>query len=275
MSTTKLPHVVCQPTDAALLSRDTNPRVTSSNNGERVAMKPRHRWYEPLKFVVEYLSAIIFLVLAAPFLLVAAAMIKWTSRGPVFYLQTRLGRNGRKFRVIKLRTMIHNAEANTGPVWSTTGDSRITPVGQFLRNTHIDEFPQLMNVLLGQMSLIGPRPERPEIVQDIEWKIANYRKRLLIRPGITGLAQMNLPPDSDLESVDRKLRHDLFYIRYHSPWLDSQIFCATAWLLLKTMVRGGWKIVALPTTEKVDDHVEQIIDRDADDLVVATSEKSY
>ena len=237
-------------------------------------MRPRHRWYGPMKFAVEYTSAIILLVLAAPFLLVAAVMIKWTSRGPVFYLQTRLGRNGRKFRVIKLRTMIHHAEAKTGPVWSKTGDSRITPVGQFLRDTHIDEFPQLMNVLLGQMSLIGPRPERPEIVQGIEWKIANYRQRLLVRPGITGLAQMNLPPDTDLESVDRKLRHDLFYIRYHNPWLDSQIFCATAWLLLKTMVRGGWTIVALPTTEKVDDRVEQIIDRD-DDLAVATSAKSH
>lgn len=271
MSTTELTTAVRNPGEAAPRGRAAESNGKPAPGCDVGGMQPLHRWYAPLKFLVEYPAAAVLFVLALPFILVAAVAIKLTSRGPVFYLQTRLGRNGRKFRVIKLRTMVHNAEAKTGPVWSRKNDSRITPVGRFLRDTHIDEFPQLVNVLLGQMSLIGPRPERPEIVRDIEWKVANYRDRLRVRPGVTGLAQMNLPPDSDLDSVRRKLRHDLFYVRYHSPWLDLRIFCATSWLLCKTMLRGGWRIVALPSAEKVDDRVHRLIGPDADLAATATA----
>jgi lipopolysaccharide/colanic/teichoic acid biosynthesis glycosyltransferase len=270
MNTTELTRPRPLPTEQPFRGRssDTNAR----HEFGAAALRPRHRWYGPIKFVAEYLAAIVLFVLAFPILCVAAVMIKLSSRGPVFYLQTRLGLTGREYRVIKLRTMVHNAEALTGPVWAGTNDSRITPVGRFLRDTHIDEFPQLINVLLGQMSLIGPRPERPEIVQDIEWKIANYRDRLRVRPGITGLAQMNLPPDSDLESVCRKLRHDLYYIRCRSPWLDLKIFCATSWLLIKTLVRGVWRIFALPNVEKVDNQIQCIVEQDSD-LVAASAAK--
>ncbi|MFQ5731050.1 MAG: sugar transferase [Planctomycetaceae bacterium] len=200
---------------------------------------------------MEYLSAIVLLVLAAPFVAIAAILVKLTSRGPVFYRQTRLGRDGRPFRLIKMRTMVHEAEKESGPVWSTADDPRITPVGRFLRETHIDEFPQLVNVLLGQMALIGPRPERPEIAESLEWQVPDFPQRLNVRPGITGLAQLKLPPDSDLEGVHKKVRHDLYYVRYLGPWLDLRIMAATAWLLVKTMFRGAWRYVSLPSEEKV------------------------
>jgi len=269
MSTTELTRTAPRPTEQPLRgrARDSNGRHDTA----AAELLPRHRWYGPLKFAAEYAAAIVLFVLALPFIAAAAVAIKLSSPGPVFYLQTRLGRNGRRYRVVKLRTMVHNAEAATGPVWAGANDSRITPVGRFLRDTHIDEFPQLINVLLGQMALIGPRPERPEIVQDIEWKIANYRDRLRVRPGITGLAQLNLPPDSDLESVRRKLRHDLYYIHRRSPWLDLRIFCATSWLLFKTLVRGGWRIVALPNVEQVDSQIQRLIPES--DLVTAPSKK--
>ncbi|MGH7128862.1 MAG: sugar transferase, partial [Planctomycetaceae bacterium] len=156
-------------------------------------MVPKHAWYLWVRPVMDFGAALVLLLLVAPVVLAAALLVKLTSRGPAFYLQTRLGRNGREFRLLKLRTMVHNAEALTGAVWAQKNDPRVTRVGNVLRNTHIDEFPQLLNVLLGHMSLVGPRPERPEIVAGLEWKLPNYRDRLHVRPGITGIAQLNLP----------------------------------------------------------------------------------
>jgi lipopolysaccharide/colanic/teichoic acid biosynthesis glycosyltransferase len=197
--------------------------------------------YLVVKTCAEFVSAIILLILLAPVMLLAILIVKLTSRGPGIYSQTRLGRNGRPFTIYKIRTMYHNCEEHSGLRWSTEGDTRVFPFGRFLRFTHIDEFPQLVNVLKGDMSLVGPRPERPEFVCVLEKTMSHYRERLLVRPGITGLAQIQLPPDTDLSSVRRKLAYDLYYIRQMTFWLDVRIVAITAFNLmgLPFAVMGG------------------------------------
>ena len=204
-----------------------SPRATVPQQGGVTNVKPIRQYYVWLKPVIEYPLALIISVFAVPIIFIAALATKLTSRGPCFFRQTRVGLDGREFRVWKIRTMVMDAEALTGPIWSVTGDPRITRLGHFLRATHIDEFPQLLNVLRGEMSLIGPRPERPEFVVQLEWQLDNYRQRLNVRPGITGLAQMLLPPDSDTESVRIKLMHDLYYVRNMSLLLDLKILLHT------------------------------------------------
>lgn len=184
-------------------------------------------FYRRIKAGVEWLTAAALLIPAAPLLGGLALLLTLTSEGPILYSQMRLGRNGRVFRIYKLRTMLHRCEASTGPVWSVAGDPRITRVGQWLRDTHLDELPQLWNVLRGEMALIGPRPERPEIASQLERWLPEFRDRLAVRPGITGLAQMQLPPDSDLHTVQRKLLHDLHYIEHQGPLLDARIAAST------------------------------------------------
>jgi hypothetical protein len=132
--------------------------------------------------------------------------------------------NGRIFIMYKLRTMRHDAEAASGPVWATDEDPRVTAVGRFLRKLHLDELPQLFNVVRGDMDLFGPRPERPEFVEFLSRQIVGYERRLRVRPGVSGLAQINLPPDTDFDSVRRKLVLDNFYINNAGPWLDAQMF---------------------------------------------------
>jgi lipopolysaccharide/colanic/teichoic acid biosynthesis glycosyltransferase len=185
-------------------------------------------WYVPLKTGVEFVCALCLLILCTPVVLICALLVRSTSRGPAFYTQLRLGRLGRPFFIYKLRTMYHNCESKSGPQWSRAGDPRITPLGWFLRCTHLDELPQLINVLQGDMALIGPRPERPEFVPRLEEALTLYRGRLLLRPGVTGLAQVQLPPDTDLDSVRRKLAYDLCYVRNANPWLDLRVLFATA-----------------------------------------------
>jgi lipopolysaccharide/colanic/teichoic acid biosynthesis glycosyltransferase len=185
-------------------------------------------WYARVKRAVEFAAALVLLVLSAPVILLAGLLVKLTSRGPMIYSQTRLGLFGRPYTIYKIRTMGHDCEKVSGARWSTQGDPRITRVGQFLRKTHLDELPQLWNVLRGDMSLVGPRPERPEFIPQLEQALPRYRERLLVRPGVTGLAQVQLPPDSDLESVRRKLAYDLYYVQEISAWLDVCIVVATA-----------------------------------------------
>lgn len=213
---------------------------------------PQYSWYMALKAILDFSAAALLLVVALPVMLLAALAIKLTSRGPAFYQQVRVGKDGRSFTLYKLRTMVDKAEALTGPVWSSASDARVTPLGRILRKTHIDEFPQLFNVLRGEMSLVGPRPERPEFVAKLEWEIPCYRDRLNVRPGITGLAQVRLPPDTDLESVRRKIVHDVYYVRNVSPWLDLQLLVVTGWTLSVELVRFGWERVALPSSDRVE-----------------------
>jgi lipopolysaccharide/colanic/teichoic acid biosynthesis glycosyltransferase len=179
------------------------------------------------KVTFDFCVSAILMVLTAPLVLVALVLVKLTSSGPVLYTQVRLGRRGRPFVIYKIRTMYHECESLTGARWCTPGDSRITPVGHWLRKTHIDELPQLWNVLRGDMSLVGPRPERPEFLPMLEQAIPHYRSRLLVRPGVTGLAQVQLPPDTDLDSVRSKVAYDLEYVRALDWWLDLRICWAT------------------------------------------------
>jgi lipopolysaccharide/colanic/teichoic acid biosynthesis glycosyltransferase len=184
--------------------------------------------YAPFKAVVDFALALVLLILLSPVMVLTAALVWLTSSGPAIYVQTRVGRGGRLFRMYKLRTMHHDCEKVSGARWSAPGDPRITVLGQFLRRSHLDELPQLVNVLKGDMSLVGPRPERPEFVAALEQQIPRYRDRLTVRPGVTGLAQVYLPPDTDLNSVRRKLAYDLFYIRHLGLLLDLRLIVCTA-----------------------------------------------
>jgi sugar transferase (PEP-CTERM system associated) len=174
------------------------------------------------------------LVLSLPLLAFVALGIKLTSSGPVLYKQERVGRNGARFDCYKLRTMRADAEADSGPTWAGDEDPRITPFGRFLRMSRLDEIPQLWNVLKGDMSLVGPRPERPEFVEWFNQEIPHYGLRHTIRPGITGWAQIRYKYGASLEDAKEKLRYDLFYIKNMSPGLDSLIFIQT----IKTILWG-------------------------------------
>lgn len=184
--------------------------------------------YLAVKSVLEFAVAMILLVLTSPVILLAVVLVKLTSRGPGIYSQVRLGRLSKPYRIYKIRTMVHECEKQSGARWSSGRDSRVTPLGRLLRRTHVDELPQLWNVIRGDMSLIGPRPERPEFVPALKRAIPHYTDRLWVRPGITGLAQVQLPADTDVESVRRKLAYDLYYVRQVSFWLDLRILCCTA-----------------------------------------------
>ena len=222
-------------------------RVSLADGGDaQMAVAPMRVGYLNLKFCLEYVGAILLLFVLSPFIFAAALVTKLSSRGPVFYEQTRVGLRGREFKILKIRTMVHDAESTSGAVWSQTGDPRITRFGWFLRATHIDEFPQLLNVLAGDMALIGPRPERPEFVCQLERKLPAYRERLNVRPGITGLSQLLLPPDSGLESVRKKLTHDLYYVQNVSLLLDAKIAFHTVCLLGHTLLWFLTKPIRLP-----------------------------
>jgi len=150
-----------------------------------------------------------------------------TSPGRVLYRQKRVGRNGAEFDCYKFRTMRSDAEADTGPTWAGDDDPRITPVGRFFRQTRIDEIPQLWNVLRGDMSLVGPRPERPEFVDELNRRIPYYQLRHATRPGITGWAQVRYKYGSSIEDAKEKLRYDLFYVKNMAPGLDLLILFHT------------------------------------------------
>jgi lipopolysaccharide/colanic/teichoic acid biosynthesis glycosyltransferase len=206
----------------------------------------RRHWYVRCKTAVDFVAAAVLLVAAAPVIALAALVVKVTSRGPAFYTQTRVGRNGRLFTIYKVRTMMHRCESLTGPRWSLPGDPRITAIGRLLRVTHVDELPQLLNVLRGEMSLIGPRPERPEFVPELEAALPCYRDRLSVLPGVTGLAQVQLPADTDLDSVRNKLAYDLYYIRNLTPALDLRILLCTALYAVGVPFRVSRRLFGVP-----------------------------
>ncbi len=188
--------------------------------GTKVRPSRYFRWKE----VVERVVAVILLLPGLPLIGLLMLLVRLHSRGPGIYRQARLGKNARVFDMYKIRTMRCDAEDQTGPVWAKANDPRITGLGRFLRKLHLDELPQLINVAKGEMALIGPRPERPEIVSVLAEEIPGYTDRLVVLPGVTGLAQINLPPDSTLDDVRRKLVLDMEYIRQAGPWLDMRIF---------------------------------------------------
>jgi lipopolysaccharide/colanic/teichoic acid biosynthesis glycosyltransferase len=246
------------PSSARLLDKGPRPGPSRSRRSPDqqpapVLIEPSgHALYLTAKRGVEIMVASALLVLSAPIILLSALLVKLTSRGPAFYTQTRVGRNGQLFTIYKIRTMVHDCESLTGPRWSIPGDPRITRVGQFLRRSHFDELPQLLNVLRGDMSIIGPRPERPEFLPKLERVLPQYRNRLAVRPGITGLAQVHLAADTEVENVRRKLVYDLYYIRHLSLWLDVRILFGTIFYVLGDRYQLCRKLHVVPRSDEVE-----------------------
>lgn len=176
--------------------------------------------------------ALLGLAAVSPIMLITALAVKLTSKGPILYRQTRTGKNNVPFQLLKFRSMFIDAETTTGAVWATENDPRVTPVGRFIRKYRIDEFPQFINVLRGDMSLVGPRPERPEFIDMLSTQIPFYGQRHVIRPGITGWAQINYRYGNTLEDSIIKLEYDLYYVKNLSPQLDFYIMFHT----MKTML---------------------------------------
>jgi sugar transferase (PEP-CTERM system associated) len=190
------------------------------------------RFHLAYKRAASVLVSIVGLLLSLPLIPFIIVVIKLTSRGPVFYRQSRVGREGAVYYCYKFRTMRADAEADTGPTWAGDDDPRITSVGRFLRQSRMDEIPQLWNVLKGDMSLVGPRPERPEFVDMLSKEIPYYHLRHTIRPGITGWAQIRYKYGSSIEDAKEKLRYDLFYIKNMSAGLDLLVFLQTIKIIL-------------------------------------------
>jgi putative colanic acid biosynthesis UDP-glucose lipid carrier transferase len=184
-----------------------------------------HGFNRYIKEIVDRLFAFILLFLISPLLLLIAIGVKLSSPGPVFYRQERVGWNNRSFTMLKFRSMPTDAEAGTGAVWARPGEKRATRFGGFLRKTSLDELPQLLNVLKGDMSLVGPRPERPDFVEVFKDQVPNYMKKHMVKAGITGWAQVNgWRGDTDL---NRRIEHDLYYIQHWSVWFDLEIALRT------------------------------------------------
>jgi len=190
-------------------------------------------WERAAKRALDIVVSIVVLLGGAPLWLLIAIIIKLESKGPVFYLQERVGKDGRIFWMYKFRSMIEDAEKYTGPVWATEDDPRITKVGRVLRKLRLDEVPQFFNVLKGEMSLVGPRPERPYFVAQLMKIFPLYIKRLRVAPGITGWAQVKWGYDRSLEDVQEKLKYDLFYIENMSLRMDLKILLRTVWVALR------------------------------------------
>ena len=185
-----------------------------------------------IKRVFDIVCASLLTVLALPLMLLTAIAIKLDSRGPVFYTQERVGRNGRVFRVIKFRSMRTDAEKDGKPRWATTNDDRITRVGHLIRLARIDELPQLLNVLKGEMSLVGPRPERPYFVEQLTQEIPFFAVRHSVKPGVTGWAQVRYQYGSTIEDSQEKLQYDLYYVKNHTLFLDLVVLFETIGVVL-------------------------------------------
>ncbi|MCF6312323.1 MAG: exopolysaccharide biosynthesis polyprenyl glycosylphosphotransferase [Verrucomicrobiales bacterium] len=196
--------------------------------------QPDWAYIRKFKRIFDVITAIFFLIVLAPFLILGMISVRLGSKGPIFYSQIRSGRFSRDFKVTKLRTMKTDAE-KSGAQWSSENDERITKVGKFLRLTRIDEIPQLWCILTGEMSFVGPRPERPEFVEQLAQEIPFYNERLLIQPGLTGWAQVNYPYGASVDDAARKLEYDLYYMKHMSVVLDLFILLDT----VKTILRGG------------------------------------
>lgn len=227
-------------TSTKLPRRRTAPKSSPTMRSAPLIIRtpsPQLRRRELAKTIVEYPIALAMFVLAVPVLIAAIGLIRATSRGPAIYSQKRVGRGGKLFTIYKLRTMQHDCESLTGPRWALPGDPRITPLGRIYRKLHIDELPQLWNVLRGDMALVGPRPERPEIVAQLRRSIPSYDARHVVKPGITGYAQVHLPPDTNIQSVKNKVAYDRFYIRRFTPGMDLFVYACTA---LKVVHLKSW-----------------------------------
>ena len=191
-------------------------------------IKPRISKYYRYKWYVDVVISIVTLPVVCPLILLFMLLTRLTSKGPVIYTQTRCTKDGKLFKMYKIRSMVVDAEADGGAIWAGKRDARITPLGKLMRKLHIDELPQVVNVWRGEMTVIGPRPERPEIGEQLRKEITGYENRMCVLPGMTGYAQLNRPPDTDLRDVRKKLILDFEYIERSSFWLDIRILLGTA-----------------------------------------------
>lgn len=203
--------------------RDLRPSYLIFSEGFQV-----NRLSRALKRMLDVAVSGLGLTLAAPMLAVAALAIRLDSKGPIFYRQERVGKGNRHFFVLKLRSMKDRAEAETGPAWSSVGDRRVTRIGRFLRKARIDELPQLWNILVGEMSLVGPRPERPEFVEQLTQRYPYFRARAALKPGLTGWAQIRHGYVNEVEGFEEKLALDFYYMKYRSIAMDLLILWKTA-----------------------------------------------
>jgi len=195
---------------------------------------PMPTWEKFTKRTLDVVASLIILVVLSPVMLMVAILVKLTSKGPVIFAQNRVGLHGKEFMIYKFRTMVQDAEKATGPVFAQKQDPRITPLGLILRKLRLDELPQLMNVLSGDMSLVGPRPERPFFVEQFKKQIPLYGRRLRVKPGITGWAQVKWKYDESFEDVVEKTKYDLFYVENISLRMDLKILLNT----IVTVVTG-------------------------------------
>jgi exopolysaccharide biosynthesis polyprenyl glycosylphosphotransferase len=193
--------------------------------------------FNRLRLISKRILDLVFIFLSLPILGLLlpflALAVHLDSPGPVFYRQLRSGRAGKPFSIIKFRTMVVDAEKDGRARWATENDPRITRVGRFLRKTRLDELPQLINILKGDMSLVGPRPERPEFIEELQQAIPFYRVRLLVKPGLTGWAQIHYDYGNSVEDALIKLQYDFYYIRYWSLWLDLYTLFKTVYVVLR------------------------------------------
>jgi sugar transferase (PEP-CTERM system associated) len=192
--------------------------------------------YKGIKKVIDLIASFLGLLVFLPLCLIIALAIKLDSRGPVFYRQERIGQDGRLFSLIKFRSMTVDAEKD-GPVWAVVNDQRVTRVGRWLRKLRLDEITQIINVIKGEMSIVGPRPERPFFVKKLEKEVPFYSHRHAVKPGITGWAQILYPYGATREDAQEKLKYDLYYIKHMSPIMDLRIISETAKIVL--MGRGS------------------------------------
>lgn len=191
---------------------------------------------EVRKQILDWILVCLLAIITAPICLLTALAIMLESKGPIFFKQLRTGRYNKEFEVIKFRSMRIDAEKD-GAKWASANDDRVTRIGKFIRKTRIDELPQLINVMRGEMSIVGPRPEREVFIKDLQQKIPYYRFRHAVKPGITGLAQVKYPYGASLEDAEWKHRYDMYYIKHRRLWLDVKILFLTAKVVLFGMGR--------------------------------------
>ena len=241
--------------DGGFVDRRSSGRVQDRRQAPAAGFAPRER-SEIVNRVTNVLIASLALLIVAPVMLLVALAVRLTSRGPVLYKQTRVGidrrarstramydrrsgnTGGKVFTIYKFRSMRVDAEAGTGAVWAQKNDPRVTPIGKFLRASRLDELPQLFNVVLGDMNIVGPRPERPSLFAQLSENITEYPLRQRTKPGITGLAQISQPYDSCLDDVRRKVHYDLQYLQRQSLAEDIRIMLKTVPVML--FRKGGW-----------------------------------
>jgi exopolysaccharide biosynthesis polyprenyl glycosylphosphotransferase len=195
-------------------------------------IQARAKLYDNLKRILDLLLSLLVFIILSPIIVLIFIFIGTTSSGPVIYSQNRVGRKEKEFTLYKFRTMRKDAEAG-GPQWSKEKDDRVTPIGKILRHTHLDEIPQLINIIRGELSFVGPRPERPEFVSLLREKIPYYDIRHIVKPGLTGFAQINYRYGSSVEDAYKKLEYDVYYIKNRSFILDALIILKTIRLIFK------------------------------------------